>query len=91
MVKLVVQPASTMATDIVMIIGVVVTPIFRGVLLTMGIDLAMHQLSIGGVMEILLAGEGINTEIGLTQVEGWQGAESMQTCYTKQCKQWWWQ
>jgi hypothetical protein len=53
-----------------MIVGVVVTQTIKGESLTMGIVLVMAQISRGGLMGTMAAGEVSNTGLGLIQMEG---------------------
>jgi hypothetical protein len=54
----------------VMIVGVVVPQTIKGEPLTMGIVLVMAQISRGGLMGTMAAGEVSNTGLGLIQMEG---------------------
>jgi hypothetical protein len=70
MVKLVPLVVSTIARVSVRIVGVVVTRIIKGEPLTMGIVLVMVQISRGGLMGTMAAGEVSSIGLGLIQMEG---------------------
>jgi hypothetical protein len=69
-VKVVPLVVTTITRDFVRIVGVVVTRIIKGEPLTMGIVLVMVQISRGGLMGTMAAGEVSNTGLGLIQMEG---------------------